>query len=75
MHAREVVCIFKSKAHMLYEFRGRFAIATTDREGLVVVARKFPSAAVRLLVLVAYLRCVEGKFLLSGEDRLTFYGG
>jgi transposase, IS5 family len=36
LHAPEVACIAKGKAHKKYEFGAKIAVAVTNREGLVV---------------------------------------
>jgi hypothetical protein len=36
LHAPEVACIAKGKAHKKYEFGAKVAVAVTNREGLVV---------------------------------------
>lgn len=41
LHAPEVVCISKGKARTPYEFGCKVAIATTNREGLVLAAKSF----------------------------------
>ena len=42
LHAPEVVCIAKGKAHKKYEFGCKVAVATTNREGFAVAAKAFP---------------------------------
>ncbi len=42
LHAPEVVCIAKGKAHKKYEFGCKVAVATTNREGFVVASKAFP---------------------------------
>ena len=39
LHAPEVVCIAKGKAHRPYEFGSKVAVAVTNREGLVVASK------------------------------------
>jgi transposase, IS5 family len=41
LHAPEVVCIAKGKAHTPYEFGAKIGIAVTNREGLVLAAKAF----------------------------------
>ena len=41
LHAPEVVCIAKGKAHKRYEFGAKVAIAATNREGLFLAAKAF----------------------------------
>ena len=41
LHAPEVACIAKGKARTPYEFGAKIGIATTNREGLVLAARRF----------------------------------
>jgi hypothetical protein len=41
LHAPEVVCIAKGKAHTPYEFGAKVGIAVTNREGLVLAAKAF----------------------------------
>ncbi len=41
LHAPEVVCIAKGKAHKPYEFGCKVGIAATNREGLFLAARAF----------------------------------
>ncbi len=42
LHAPEVVCIAKGKAHKRYEFGCKVALAATNREGLFLAAKAFP---------------------------------
>lgn len=42
LHAPEVACIAKGKAHRKYEFGAKVAIAVTNREGLVVGMQTHP---------------------------------
>jgi IS5 family transposase len=39
LHAPEVVCIAKGKAHRPYEFGSKVAVAVTNREGLVLASK------------------------------------
>jgi transposase, IS5 family len=39
LHAPEVVCIAKGKAHRLYEFGSKVAVAVTNREGFVLASK------------------------------------
>src|SRR5215210_5046253 len=39
LHAPEVVCIAKGKAHRRYEFRSKVALAVTNREGFVLASK------------------------------------
>ena len=41
LHAPEVVCIAKGKAHKRYEFGAKVAVATTNREGFVLASKAF----------------------------------
>jgi transposase, IS5 family len=42
LHAPEVACIAKGKAHKKYEFGAKVAVAVTNREGLVVGMQTYP---------------------------------
>ena len=42
MHAPEVECIGKGKAHRPYEFGVKVSLAITEKQGLIVGARTFP---------------------------------
>ncbi len=42
LHAPEVECIGKGKAHQAYEFGVKVSIATTEKVNLIVGARAFP---------------------------------
>lgn len=42
LHAPEVVCLAKGKAHKPYEFGAKVALAVTNREGLVLAAKALP---------------------------------
>jgi IS5 family transposase len=39
LHAPEVVCIAKGKAHRPYEFGSKVAVAVTNREGFVLASK------------------------------------
>jgi IS5 family transposase len=42
LHAPEVVCLAKGKAHKPYEFGAKIALAVTNREGFAVAAQALP---------------------------------
>jgi IS5 family transposase len=42
LHAPEVACIAKGKAHKKYEFGAKISVAVTNREGLVVGMQTYP---------------------------------
>ena len=42
LHAPEVVCLAKGKAHKPYEFGAKIALAVTNREGFALAARALP---------------------------------
>jgi transposase, IS5 family len=42
LHAPEVACIAKGKAHKKYEFGAKVSVAVTNREGLVVGMQSHP---------------------------------
>ena len=42
LHAPEVACIAKGKAHKKYEFGAKVSVAVTNREGLVVGMQTYP---------------------------------
>ena len=59
LHAPEVVCIAKGKAHKRYEFGAKIGIAATNREGLFLAAHAFQGNPFDGHTLTATLRQAE----------------
>ncbi|HMB74836.1 MAG TPA: IS5 family transposase [Kiloniellaceae bacterium] len=59
LHAPEVVCIAKGKAHKRYEFGAKVGIAATNREGLFLAAHAFKGNPFDGHTLAATLRQTE----------------
>jgi transposase, IS5 family len=59
LHAPEVACIAKGKAHKKYEFGAKVAVAVTNREGLVVGMQTHPGNPYDGQTLVPALAQVE----------------
>ena len=59
LHAPEVVCIAKGKAHKRYEFGAKVGIAATNREGFFLAAQAFEGNPYDGHTLAATLRQTE----------------